>query len=138
MFIINNNNNIDLRLQLLEPEKYPALFKCLYGLLMFLPQSSAFATLRNRLTSVSSMVTLNFNETVNQLIQTNLMISQSLSSSPLNQKISSASLTSSQSSPNIYATHDSPGSSSSSLFGGKRYLIFLNIIYIIIIIIYFL
>jgi len=108
-----------LRLQLLEPEKYPALFKCLYGLLMFLPQSSAFATLRNRLTSVSSMVTLNFNETVNQLIQTNLMISQSLSSSPLNQKISSASLTSSQSSPNIYATHDSPGSSSSSLFGGK-------------------
>jgi len=108
-----------LRLQLLEPEKYPALFKCLYGLLMFLPQSSAFAILRNRLTSVSSMVTLNFNETVNQLIQTNLMISQSLSSSPLNQKIPSTSLTSSQSSPNIYAPHDSPGSSSSGLFGGK-------------------
>ncbi|KAF9586285.1 hypothetical protein BGW38_007416 [Lunasporangiospora selenospora] len=44
-----------LRLQLLEPEKYPHLFKCLYGLLMLLPQSTAFATLRNRLTSVSSM-----------------------------------------------------------------------------------
>ncbi|KAL7753457.1 hypothetical protein RI367_001232 [Sorochytrium milnesiophthora] len=44
-----------LRLQLLEPEKYPSLFKCLYGLLMLLPQSSAFATLRNRLNSVSSM-----------------------------------------------------------------------------------
>ncbi|KAF9330062.1 hypothetical protein BGZ91_000285 [Linnemannia elongata] len=44
-----------LRLQLLEPERYPHLFKCLYGLLMLLPQSTAFATLRNRLTSVSSM-----------------------------------------------------------------------------------
>ncbi|KAI9095262.1 vacuolar protein 14 C-terminal Fig4p binding-domain-containing protein [Phlyctochytrium arcticum] len=45
-----------LRLQLLEPERYPYLFKCLYGILMLLPQSSAFATLRNRLNSVSSMV----------------------------------------------------------------------------------
>ncbi|CAG8506780.1 429_t:CDS:10 [Ambispora gerdemannii] len=44
-----------LRLQLLEPEKHPHLFKCLYGVLMLLPQSSAFATLRNRLNSVSSM-----------------------------------------------------------------------------------
>ncbi|RUP49195.1 hypothetical protein BC936DRAFT_143094 [Jimgerdemannia flammicorona] len=44
-----------LRLQLLEPEKYPFLFKCLYGILMLLPQSSAFATLRNRLNSVSSL-----------------------------------------------------------------------------------
>jgi hypothetical protein len=44
---------LDLRLQLLEPEKYPYLFKCLYGLLMLLPQSSAFATLRNRLNSIS-------------------------------------------------------------------------------------
>jgi hypothetical protein len=44
---------VDLRLQLLEPEKYPYLFKCLYGLLMLLPQSSAFATLRNRLNSIS-------------------------------------------------------------------------------------
>ncbi|KAJ9094847.1 hypothetical protein QFC19_007776 [Naganishia cerealis] len=44
-----------LRLQLLEPEKYPYLFKCLYGLLMLLPQSSAFVSLRNRLNAVSSM-----------------------------------------------------------------------------------
>lgn len=44
-----------LRLQLLEPEKYPYLFKCLYGLLMLLPQSSAFMSLRNRLNAVSSL-----------------------------------------------------------------------------------
>ncbi|KAI8139958.1 vacuolar protein 14 C-terminal Fig4p binding-domain-containing protein [Fennellomyces sp. T-0311] len=44
-----------LRLQLLEPEKHPYLFKCLYGILMLLPQSSAFSTLRNRLSSVSSL-----------------------------------------------------------------------------------
>jgi vacuole morphology and inheritance protein 14 len=45
----------DLRMQLLEPEKYPYLYKCLYGLLMLLPQSSAFAALKNRLNSVSSI-----------------------------------------------------------------------------------
>ncbi|KAI8916403.1 vacuolar protein 14 C-terminal Fig4p binding-domain-containing protein [Gorgonomyces haynaldii] len=45
-----------LRLQLLEPDKHPALYKCLYGLLMLLPQSSAFATLRNRLNAVSSLL----------------------------------------------------------------------------------
>ncbi|KAF8524585.1 vacuolar protein 14 C-terminal Fig4p binding-domain-containing protein [Hysterangium stoloniferum] len=44
-----------LRLQLLEPEKFPYLFKCLYGLLMLLPQSSAFTSLQKRLTAVSSM-----------------------------------------------------------------------------------
>ncbi|MCJ1246566.1 hypothetical protein MMC30_003774 [Trapelia coarctata] len=44
-----------LRLQLLEPEKYPQLYKCLYGLLMLLPQSSAFAALKNRLNSVSAI-----------------------------------------------------------------------------------
>ncbi|ELQ39528.1 vacuole morphology and inheritance protein 14 [Pyricularia oryzae Y34] len=44
-----------LRLQLLEPEKYPHLYKCLFGLLMLLPQSSAFAALKNRLNSVSSI-----------------------------------------------------------------------------------
>ena len=45
----------DLRLQLLEPDRYPHLYKCLYGLLMLLPQSSAFAALKNRLNSVSSI-----------------------------------------------------------------------------------
>jgi len=44
-----------LRLQLLEPEKYPALLKVMYGILMLLPQSSAFQTLRNRLNSVSPL-----------------------------------------------------------------------------------
>ncbi|KAJ6017286.1 Protein VAC14 [Penicillium sp. IBT 35674x] len=44
-----------LRLQLLEPEKYPYLYKCLYGVLMLLPQSSAFAALKNRLNSVSNI-----------------------------------------------------------------------------------
>ncbi|KAH9482513.1 Protein VAC14-like protein [Psilocybe cubensis] len=43
-----------IRLQLLEPEKYPHLFKCLYGILMLLPQSSAFVSLRNRLNAVNS------------------------------------------------------------------------------------
>ncbi|KZV64601.1 ARM repeat-containing protein [Peniophora sp. CONT] len=43
-----------LRLQLLEPDRYPYLFKCLYGLLMLLPQSSAFVALRNRLNAVNS------------------------------------------------------------------------------------
>jgi len=45
----------DLRLQLLEPERYPYLYKCLYGVLMLLPQSSAFAALKNRLNSVSNI-----------------------------------------------------------------------------------
>ncbi|KAJ4347072.1 uncharacterized protein N0V89_011008 [Didymosphaeria variabile] len=44
-----------LRMQLLEPERYPYLYKCLYGLLMLLPQSSAFAALKNRLNSVSAI-----------------------------------------------------------------------------------
>ncbi|EDU41721.1 hypothetical protein PTRG_02283 [Pyrenophora tritici-repentis Pt-1C-BFP] len=44
-----------LRMQLLEPERYPYLYKCMYGLLMLLPQSSAFAALKNRLNSVSAI-----------------------------------------------------------------------------------
>ena len=44
-----------LRLQLLEPDRYPYLYKCLYGLLMLLPQSSAFAALKNRLNSVTAI-----------------------------------------------------------------------------------
>jgi vacuole morphology and inheritance protein 14 len=46
---------LDLRMQLLEPDRYPHLYKCLYGLLMLLPQSSAFAALKNRLNSVSAI-----------------------------------------------------------------------------------
>lgn len=44
-----------LRMQLLEPERFPYLYKCLYGVLMLLPQSSAFAALKNRLGSVSAI-----------------------------------------------------------------------------------
>lgn len=46
---------LDLRLQLLEPERFPYLYKCLYGILMLLPQSAAFAALKNRLNSVSAI-----------------------------------------------------------------------------------
>jgi vacuole morphology and inheritance protein 14 len=55
-FLITNPNcALDLRLQLLEPERYPYLYKSLYGVLMLLPQSSAFAALKNRLNSVSNI-----------------------------------------------------------------------------------
>lgn len=40
---------VRLRLQLLEPEKHPYLLRCLYGILMLLPQLSAFTTLHRRL-----------------------------------------------------------------------------------------
>lgn len=50
-----NPGSLDLRLQLLEPERFPHLYKCLYGVLMLLPQSSAFAALKNRLNSVSAI-----------------------------------------------------------------------------------
>ncbi|RLV92389.1 Vacuole morphology and inheritance protein 14 [Spathaspora sp. JA1] len=46
---------LKLRLQLLEPEKHPYLYKTLYGLLMIIPQSTTYTTLRNRLTTVSSL-----------------------------------------------------------------------------------
>ncbi|KAJ2740973.1 hypothetical protein GGI20_005506 [Coemansia sp. BCRC 34301] len=44
-----------LRLQLLDPLRNPALVRALYGLLMMLPQSSAFAILRNRLSTVAML-----------------------------------------------------------------------------------
>lgn len=42
----------DLRLQLLEWEKNDALIYALYGLLMILPQSEAYATLQRRLAAI--------------------------------------------------------------------------------------
>lgn len=42
----------DLRLQLLDTEHNYFLLKSLYGLLMLLPQSDAFTTLRHRLDCV--------------------------------------------------------------------------------------
>ena len=50
---------VKLRLQLLEPEKNPHLYKTLYGLLMILPQSSTFTALKNRLSSVAHTKILN-------------------------------------------------------------------------------
>jgi len=50
---------IHLRLQLLEPARHPFLLKSLYGLLMLLPQSSAFSSLKTRLESVSPLGLLN-------------------------------------------------------------------------------
>ena len=41
-----------VRLQLLEPDKHPALLKALWGILMLLPQSPAYHTLKNRLSAV--------------------------------------------------------------------------------------
>jgi len=49
---------IHLRLQLLEPARYPFLLKSLYGLLMLLPQSSAFMSLKTRLESVAPLTNL--------------------------------------------------------------------------------
>jgi len=46
---------IHLRLQLLEPHRYPFLLKSLYGLLMLLPQSPAFTSLNIRMESVSTL-----------------------------------------------------------------------------------
>ena len=44
-----------LRLQLLEPGEHPALLKTLYGLLLLLPQSSAWSTLSARLQCVPTL-----------------------------------------------------------------------------------
>lgn len=45
-----------LRLQLLEPQRHAYLVKCLYGLLMLLPQSNAYHTLRQRLDCVPTII----------------------------------------------------------------------------------
>ncbi|KAL2610884.1 hypothetical protein R1flu_022576 [Riccia fluitans] len=48
-----------LRLQLLDPGRYPALLKTLYGLLLLLPQqTSAFKILRTRLKTIPMIATL--------------------------------------------------------------------------------
>ncbi|EFC47090.1 vacuole 14 protein [Naegleria gruberi] len=46
---------VDLRLQLLEPHKHPYLLKTLYGLMMLLPQTTAFTKLSKRLECVNSL-----------------------------------------------------------------------------------
>merc|ERR1711982_268833 len=50
-----------LRLQLLEPQRHPALLKCLLGLAMLLPQAGAFNILRERIHVVQSGLLLESN-----------------------------------------------------------------------------
>ena len=42
--------------QLLDPQRYAYLVKALYGLLMLLPQSAAYTTLKNRLDCIPTIV----------------------------------------------------------------------------------
>jgi len=50
---------VNLRLQLLEPQRHPFLLKTLYGLLMLLPQTRAFQLLRARLACITGFGQLN-------------------------------------------------------------------------------
>ena len=47
-----------LRLQLLRPQQHPFLLRCMYAILMLLPQSSAFKILHTRLNSVPTLALL--------------------------------------------------------------------------------
>lgn len=47
-----------LRLQLLDPQGHAALVRTLYGLLMLLPQSGAFSSLKDRLSCVPVITTV--------------------------------------------------------------------------------
>ena len=49
---------IALRLHLLEPRSHPLLVKAMYGLLMLLPQSSAFVSLQTRLQSIAPLTVI--------------------------------------------------------------------------------
>eukprot|EP00743_Colponemidia_sp_Colp-15_P004953 GILK01005338.1.p1 GENE.GILK01005338.1~~GILK01005338.1.p1 ORF type:complete len:691 (-),score=126.29 GILK01005338.1:140-2212(-) len=59
---------VNLRLQLLEPVTYPYLLKCLYGILMLLPQSKAFHTLKERLNSIHALSLLQVGSTVSDAL----------------------------------------------------------------------
>lgn len=52
---------LDLRIELLEPEQNGPIVHTLYGLLMLLPQSEAFHTLRRRLDCVAHLRPFNDN-----------------------------------------------------------------------------
>ena len=53
--------SLDLRIELLEPEQNGPIVHTLYGLLMLLPQSEAFHTLRRRLECVAHLRPINDN-----------------------------------------------------------------------------
>ena len=50
------------RLQLLAPQRYPALMRAMYSLLMLCPQSTSFQTLQARLSSVPTLALLKLND----------------------------------------------------------------------------
>lgn len=54
-----------LRLDLLNPHKNMYLFKCLYGLLMIMPQSSSFKVLENRLNAITPLASLQLQSETN-------------------------------------------------------------------------
>jgi len=56
----------ELRMQLLEPQQHPYLLKTLYGILMLLPQSGAYAKLQNRLHCISTLTLMNIAAEKNQ------------------------------------------------------------------------
>ncbi len=109
---------VNLRLQLLEPHKHPLLIKSLYGILMLLPQSTAFTSLKTRLASVSPLASLDFvsRSTIvakplhrEQFTTSPVAIDGSITSSP------SASLPSSSPSSSSASSSSSSSSSSTSL-----------------------
>ena len=53
---IDNNQWNEIRLKLLFPNKYIYLIKCLYGILMLLPQGKAFGILSDRLYSIKGLL----------------------------------------------------------------------------------
>lgn len=73
-----------MRLQLLEQQKSPFLCKCLYGILMLLPQSKAFDVLHRRLSCVSIWTPQPVNTPQGMYRQRN--VSGSVSDSDLSQR----------------------------------------------------
>lgn len=80
-----------MRLQLLEQQKNPFLYKCLYGILMILPQSKAFELLNRRLNSCNIWASQPINNQSPFLSHRN--ISGSISSNNSDSEISQRSVT---------------------------------------------
>lgn len=73
-----------MRLQLLEQQKSQCLYKCLYGILMLLPQSKAFDILNRRLNSINIWTLQPYNNPTGFYRQRN--ISGSVSDSDISQR----------------------------------------------------
>lgn len=74
---------LKLRLQLLEPDKHPFLYKTLYGILMIMPQSSTYSVLNNRLASLTLFIQSSANSQSPHLANNANNISSSTASSAL-------------------------------------------------------